>query len=69
MWNVCHLPCWEQKFGMENILLSLEIEVTVVLHKYYYIMKSTTCHEIFCHQQSRNHGDGLNYVLGNLSTL
>lgn len=56
---------------MGNILLSLEIEMTIILHKHYYIMKSTTCHESCCHQQSinTNHGDGLNYVLGNLSIL
>ena len=54
---------------MGNILLSLEIEMTIILHKCYYIMKSTICHESCCHQQSRNNGDGLNYVLGNLNIL
>ena len=30
---------------MGNILLSLVIEMTIILHKCYYIMKSTICHE------------------------
>ena len=48
LWNwecMSHTVCWKQRFEMGNILLSLVIEMTIILHKCYYIMKSTICHE------------------------
>lgn len=60
LWNwecMSHTVCWKQRFEMGNIFLSLVIKMTIILHKCYYIMKSTICHESCCHQQSRNNGD------------